>query len=88
MLLVFDIPDVGRFETELYVRDKRINMALFCPPSVESMMDSLASDLRKSISFSDYGFENIKVEKLEKTRSLVEVFPTLPQKRMGINVRI
>ncbi len=88
MLLVFDIPDVGRFETELFVRDKKINMALLCPPAVESMMDSLASDLRKSISFSDYGFENIKVGKLEKTRSLVEVFPTLPQKRMGINVRI
>lgn len=88
MLLVFDIPDVGRFETELYVRDKKINMALLCPPAVEDIMDSLSLDIRKCIKFSDYSFENIKVEKLEKTRSLVEVFPSLPQKRVGINVRI
>ncbi|MGN0612705.1 MAG: hypothetical protein ACI4JB_02280 [Porcipelethomonas sp.] len=88
MLLVFDVPDVGRFETELYVRDKKINMSLFCPPVMEGKMGGLVSDLKKCISFSKYSFDSIKVEKLEKTRSLVEVFPTLPQKRTGINVRI
>lgn len=88
MLLVFDIPDIGRFETELFVRDKKINLSLLCPSAVEQQLDSLAADLRKCISFSEYGFENIKVGKLEKARSLVEVFPTLPQKRTGINVRI
>jgi len=59
-----------------------------CPPAVEDIMDSLSLDIRKCIKFSEYSFENIKVGKLEKTRSLVEVFPTLPQKRVGINVRI
>ena len=88
MLLVADVPDVGRFETELYIRDKRINMCILCPAAVEEKLDSIASDMRKAISFSDYGFENIKVGRLEKSRSLVEVFPTLPQKRMGINVKI
>ena len=88
MLLVFDIPDVGRFETELYVRDKTINMSLLCPPAFEGKMDGLSKELKKSIGFSQYNFNEITVSTLEKTRSLVEVFPTLPQKRTGINVRI
>ena len=88
MLLVFDIPDVGRFETELYVRDKVINMSLMCPPAFEEKLDGLKNELKKSISFSEYNFNEITLGQLEKTRSLVEVFPTLPQKRTGINVRI
>ncbi len=88
MLLVFDIPDVGRFETELWVKGKKINMDIFCPPIMDNYTNELSADLRKSIDFSGYSFDEIKVGKLEKTRSLVEVFPTLPQKRTGINVKI
>ncbi len=88
MLLVFDIPDVGRFETELWVRGKKINMSLLCPPSLEKYTDELSTDLKNSINFSEYFFDEIKVGRLEKNRSLIEVFPVLPQKRNGINVRI
>lgn len=88
MLIVFDIPDTGHFETELWVKGKSINMSLLCPPIMEKYSSELSADLKKSISFSEYRFDEIKVGKLEKKRSLVEVFPTLPQKRAGINVRI
>lgn len=88
MLLVFDIPDIGRFETELYVRDKKIDMSLLCPAVMQEKFDKLSVLLKESISFSDYSFNDIRVSKLEKSRSLIEVFPTLPQKRTGINVRI
>lgn len=88
MLLVFDVPDVGRFETELWVKDKKIIMLLLCPPMMEGYTEKLANELKKCISFSKYYFDDIKVGKLEKTRSLVEVFPALPQRRTGINIRI
>ncbi len=88
MLLVFDIPEVGRFETELFVRDTNIDLSLLCPVSMQDKMESLSSQLRECIKFSNYKFENINVSKLEKSRSLIEVFPTLPQKRTGINVTI
>lgn len=88
MLLVFDIPDIGRFETELYVRDKKIDISLLCPAVMQEKFDKLSVQLKESISFSDYSFNEIRVSKLEKSRSLIEVFPTLPQKRTGINVRI
>lgn len=88
MLLVFDIPDVGRFETELFVQDKSIDMSVMCPASMSQYMDELTADLRGCIKFSEYKFDKIKVARLEKPRSLIEVFPALPQKRTGINVRI
>ncbi|MGN0620675.1 MAG: hypothetical protein ACI4I9_02305 [Porcipelethomonas sp.] len=88
MLLVFDIPDIGRFETELYVRDKKIDLSIMCPEIMEEKEGEISSEIRKCIEFSEYSFDNIRVGKLERSRSLVEVFPTLPQKRTGINVRI
>lgn len=88
MLLVFDIPDVGRFETELFVRGNKIDMSLMCPATMQDKMDVLSSELRDCISFSSYKFNKINVAKLEKPRSLIEVFPSLPQKRTGINVKI
>lgn len=88
MLLVFDIPDIGRFETELFVQNKKIDLSLMCPASMQDKMDILSSQLRECIKFSDYKFDKINVARLEKSRSLIEVFPTLPQKRTGINVRI
>ncbi len=88
MLLVFDIPDIGRFETELYVRGNKIDMSLMCPATMQDKMDVLSSELRDAISFSSFKFNKINVAKLEKPRSLIEVFPSLPQKRTGINVKI
>lgn len=88
MLLVFDIPDAGRFETELFVQDKKIDLAVMCPASMMDKIDTLSSQLRKCIDFSDYSFNKINISKLEKSRSLIEVFPALPQKRTGINVTI
>lgn len=88
MFLVFDIPDIGRFETELYVRDKKIDLSLMCPAVMQEKFNWLSAQLKESISFSDYSFNDIRVSRLEKSRSLIEVFPTLPQKRTGINVRI
>lgn len=88
MLLVFDIPEIGRFETELYVRDKKIDLSVYCPESIDGKIPDLSADLRKCIKFSEYSFDEIKIGRLEKPRSLVEVFPALPRKRTGINVRI
>lgn len=88
MLLVFDIENTGRFETELFVRGRQIDLSIMYPPLLEGRVGNLSSELKKCISFSDYTFSNIQTGKLERTRSLVEVFPTLPKKRTGINVRI
>ena len=67
MFLVFDIPDIGRFETELYVRDKKIDLSLMCPAVMQEKFNSLSAQLKESISFSDYSFNDIRVSRLEKS---------------------
>ena len=88
MLIVFDIEGVGQFETELFVEDKKIKLNLLCPPSHVETFSKIKEDFAQCISFSEYYFEKITVDKLESTRSLLEVFKSLPYKRTGIDVKI
>ncbi len=88
LLLVFEIDRMGRFETELYVKDKEIRMSMFCPPAMTEMIGGMASTFRDCARASDYRMKEISIQTLARTRSLVDVFPALPQKRTGIHVRI
>lgn len=88
MLIIFDIEGIGRFETEFFVEDKKIDLKLYCPANYVETFSKVKDDFANCISFSEYYFENITVDKLEKTRSLLEVFKTLPYKRTGIDVKI
>ncbi|MDR1673947.1 MAG: hypothetical protein LBR54_00640 [Oscillospiraceae bacterium] len=88
MLIVFNMEGIGQFETELYVENRNIKMFLFCPQNYVSAFSGLQQEFSDAISFSDYRFEKIKVDKLEDTRSLLQVFKSLPYKRMGVDVKI
>jgi hypothetical protein len=88
MLIVFDINNLGRFETELYVIDKEIKMTLLCPPEYTDYIKDISDNFYRCIDFSDYSFKEVKIDKLERPRSLIEVFRDLPGKRLGINVKI
>lgn len=88
MLLVFDIESMGRFETDLYVQGRQMSVSLLCPPEHTERISAMASTFRKCVTASDFQVRDLNIGKLERPRSLVEVFPTLPEKRTGINVRI
>lgn len=89
ILTVFDLEGIGRFEAELFIRDKEIDFSLFCPPAYATTFESLLSGkLSQSIAGLPYHFGNINITKLEKNRSLMDVFKFLPYKRTGVNVKI
>ncbi len=88
MLMVFDIEGFGRFEAELYVQNKRLALNLLCPPGVQDVFSGIAPALRAAINETDYRFEAIHVDKLDRTHSLMDVFTNLPYKRMGVDVKI
>ena len=88
MLLVFDIETVGQFELEIFSRDKNLELSLLCPESYTDIFMEASSSFRECVKFSEYSIKEIKIGKLEKSRSLVQVFKTLPYKRTGINVKI
>lgn len=89
MLVVFDIEGIGRFETELYVRDQTIDLSLFCPPPYVRIFERAMKDgLSTAMAGLSYKLGGFRVERLERTRSLMDVFKSLPYKRTGVNVKI
>ena len=88
MLIVFDMDNLGKMETELMVRDRSIDLTVYCSDDVKGYIESLSKDLRKSADFSDYHINSVNVRTLKAPRSLVDVFDGLSVKRSGINVKI
>ena len=88
MLLVFDISGIGHMELELYVQDNMVDLSLLCPPAYVTAYSTMESDLRRSLRNTDYQFGDIRFDKLERPRSLMDVFRSLPYKRTGVDVKI
>lgn len=87
-LIVFGVDGIGMFEAELFVRGHTIDFLLLCPEEYLDKFSSLKPALRESISNSEYRFGDMKFGKLESRRSIVEVFTSLPYRRMGIDYTI
>ncbi len=88
MLLSFDIEGIGRFELELFVREKVINFSLYCPPAYVSSFAQIQDSLYSCTGQTGYQIGELRVERLERPRSLMDVFRSLPYKRMGVDVKI
>lgn len=88
ILIVFDIDGIGQFETEIYSRDKKLSINLLCPKGYDSAFSKTIDSVSPIISQKGFALENVKVGVLEKPRSLMDVFKTLPYKRTGIDVKV
>ncbi|MEG1448092.1 MAG: antitoxin [Oscillospiraceae bacterium] len=88
ILIVFDIDGIGQFETEIFSRDKRLSINLFCPKGYDSVFSKTIDSIAPIISQKGFALDNVNVGVLEKPRSLMDVFKTLPYKRTGIDVKV
>ena len=88
VLIEFDVEGIGQFESEIFVVGKKINLNLLCPKQYVEEFSVLEKTLKTAIEETEYRFNNIKVDNMQKQRSLMQVFKTLPHKRTGINVKI
>ena len=88
MLLAFDVGGIGRFELELFVREKVIDFSLYCPPAYTAVYSEVKNELRNCAGDTGYRFGEVKVERLERPRSLMDVFKSLPYKRTGVDVKV
>lgn len=88
MLMVFDIEGIGTFEAELAASGKDIMVNLYCPASYLPAFSSMASSVREQMASTGYKLLNLSVDRLERQRSLMDVFKTLPHKRTGVDVKI
>lgn len=88
MLIVFDIEGIGRFEAELFVRKKEIILSLLCPPAYVDEFSKIGTGIARAAAKTGYRFADIQVARMERPRSLMDVFKTLPHRRTGIDVKI
>ena len=88
MLIVFDVDGIGRFEAELFVRQQDISLTLLCPPMYVSAFSGIATNIARSANGTGFRFKDIQIDRLERPRSLMDVFKALPRKRTGINMRV
>ena len=88
ILMVIDVDTVGRFEAEFYVYNNTVDFNLYCPKGSEAGYEEMMKSMPKLFYGSDYHLGKTQVEAFEKTRSLMEVFKSLPYRRVGVDVKI
>ncbi len=88
LLMVVDAEAVGRFEAEVFAYDKTIDIHLYCPPEYEKQMKSYLTDITNALKGYTYRIGQVRLAPLVKARSLMDVFKSLPYKRVGVDVKI
>jgi hypothetical protein len=87
LLFVLDITGIGLFETELSIAEGTIDLQLRCPPDYVQEFAPISGSLKKQLQGSIFQVGKIKVEPLVRLRSLMEVFKSLPARRLGLDVK-
>ena len=68
--------------------NKRIDLSLRCPPDYVNEFSVMTQRLSQVARATAYSFGEINIDKLDRGRSLMDVFKSLPYKRTVVNVRI
>lgn len=87
-LMVIDVDTVGRFEAEFFVYNNTVDFNLYCPKGSEAGYEEMMKSVPKLFAGTDYHLGKTQVAPFEKTRSLMEVFKSLPYRRVGVDVKI
>ncbi|WP_458863336.1 hypothetical protein [Acidaminobacterium chupaoyuni] len=87
-MAVIDIENIGRFEIEFLVRGRSIDFALFCPEGKEEEYGAVLASFPMLLQQTSYRAGKMTIGPLAKERSLMEIFKSLPYKRVGVDVKI
>jgi hypothetical protein len=85
-----DIDGVGRFEVEFFAHEasKSLDLNLYCPKGLESQFTTMVRGLPQLLSNSTYRIGRAKVDTIKEPRSLMDVFKSLPYRRVGVDVTV
>ncbi len=87
VLIAFEIEGIGSFETEIYTQGKDMQVLILCPEKHLEAFSAIQGNLPKIVSRSGYRLKDCRIGELIRGRSLMEVFPDLPHRRMGLGVK-
>ena len=88
LLMVIDIEGVGRHEAEFFVYNSTFDFILHCPQGCEAGYEELMKSMPKLLNGTQYHLGKTEVLTFENTRSLMEVFKSLPYRRVGVDVKV
>lgn len=88
LLMVIDVEGVGRFEAEFSVHNTTVDFSLYCPKGCETGYEELVKSFPKLFNGTSYHVGKTEVLTFENTRSLMDVFKSLPYRRVGVDVKI
>ncbi len=88
LLMVIDVEGVGRFEAEFSVYNSTVDFSLYCPKGCEQGYEELMKSVPKLFYGTSYHVGKTEVLTFENTRSLMDVFKSLPYRRVGVDVKI
>lgn len=88
VLVAFDINDLGRFEAELRVQNNAMSAYIYVPKGLLETFKDLDQPIIQAVLRTKYNFEDVEIRELEKPRSLMDVFQSLPLRRSGVNVKV
>ncbi len=87
LLIAFEIEGIGSFETEIYTSGKDMQVLILCPERHIEAFSVMKKSLSKIVSQSGYRLKDCRIDELVRGRSLMEVFPDLPHRRLGLGVK-
>lgn len=87
ILMIVDIENAGRFEAEFDVRNFNIDFYLYCPEGTETDFGELINNMPKILGGTNYHIGKTELATRSRTRSLIDVFKSLPNRRVGVNVK-
>ncbi len=88
MFLKFNIQDLGNFEMITMMRDKKVDISLFVPESLEEKPERIGGAIQEILKQNDLGLAGLTVAPKTRDISLNEVFPDIQEKARGINVAV
>lgn len=88
LFLSFSVEYIGDFELELFVKSTELSVTLLCPPELTKSFAKLRSSIPQIAAANGFTSKTTSVEPLRQKRNLVDVFPRIREKRMGLNVTV
>lgn len=88
LFLSFEIERMGIFELEIFAKSNDLDISLFCPPDFAKPLSSLKSTIPQIASRAGYNVTAAKIAPLTKVRNLTDVFTSVAERRVGLNVKV
>lgn len=87
-LFKLDIQDTGLFDVVLNCRQKKVELQVNCPAAVAPFADLIQRDLAEILAENGLEAKAVLVGRLERSRTLSEVFPKIYEGKNSVNVKV